>query len=114
MFLVIEESFLSSRELFYLLVSRLFLKKMEATLLLAESKRGTELPQLPKRKVLYLILHFNKAGRPLQFDEKEESSAYPSVRKNFLPHFLGKEKNRAPDYLFFLFRRWKRAYAPEL
>ena len=46
--------FLSSSELPYLLVSRLFLQKMEATLLLARAK-GDRAPLLPKRKVLYLI-----------------------------------------------------------
>ena len=61
----------------------------------------------------------SKYGRELTIKKKgwnssKLQSAFPSVSKeNFLSHSLGKGKNRAPDYLLFLFGRWKRAYAPE-
>ena len=37
----------------------------------------------------------------------------PQSAKNFLSHSLGKGKKRAPDYLLFVFRKWKRAYPPD-
>ena len=77
-----------------------------------------ELPQLPNRKVLYLIfdkqrlkassnlvtqnseLHLNTADRPLQLHEKEESSAYPSVGNKRLLFSLGEGERSC----------WKKAY----
>ena len=122
--------FLSSRELPYLLVSRLFLKKMEATLLLARVK-GDRAPPASKKKSPLPHLRQEETSSFLQSDGTEESfistkqagpsnltrkkraPPTPQSAKNFLPHSLGKGKNRAPDCLLFLFRRWKRAYAPE-
>ena len=103
---------------------------MEATLLLARVK-GDRAPPASKKKSPLPHLRQEETSSFLQSDGTEESfistkqagpsnltrkkraPPTPQSAKNFLPHSLGKGKNRAPDCLLFLFRRWKRAYAPE-
>ena len=59
------------------------------------------------------MLHLHRADRPLQLHEKERELRLPLSREeetSFLSLYV---RARDPDYLLYLFKKWKRAHAQE-